>query len=425
MKRLLDKFLNAKIREKLICSHIFMTLIPFLSVGIMGIMLSVQEAEKNVSQSTTQAVSQVGQTLDIYLSSVEKTANMMIEMIQQTAVGNDRWESDIVEIEKSMRIVADTHSEIAGILFAAADDHFVNTGMSRTSRDPFAEELWYQKACEDPDVMHIISNVNGRNIVTNGAYSMDDVFSIVKAVKRPDTGEIAGVLLFDVRHTIISNAIWDVKIGNDGFVFVLGEMDYVAYTPVNKIVYRIKPEWLVNEKEPIVVTIAGSRYYICFRSLEYTGWKVVSVASYDEIMGGINGIVFLYGAVLILILIFVLFVALFISTAITNPIINLRNLMKEAETGNLTTRFQGGYRDEISELGWAFNRMLGRSRSFLPECRRRKRSSAGRSLRLCRSSLSPIFYIIRLIPLIGWRVRMEQQILRKLWKRLPIYFGSA
>lgn len=58
-----------------------------------------------------------------------------------------------------------------------------------------------------------------KKIVTNRDYSVDDVFSLSKAIINPTTGEVYGVVLMDIRHDIIWESINSVPMGQKGFVF--------------------------------------------------------------------------------------------------------------------------------------------------------------------------------------------------------------
>lgn len=407
MKKILDVFRNMKIREKLTYSHIFIALIPFLTIGFVGIRLSLQEAERNVNQHTVQLITQVGQTLNLYINSVEKTVNEMIAVVEKTAIDKvydkerENWKNNITYVKDYMDILAKTHEEIAGILYASATDKYISTGMSRVSRDSFQNESWYQEACSDPDTLHIISRVTGRNIATNASYSTDDVFSVVKAVKDSATGKVGGVMLFDIRHTIISSSIQDAAIGTDGFIFVLDNQDRMVYTPTNKIIYRIKPEWLKKENEPLVMNISGNRYHIRFQVSEYTGWKVVSVSSYQEIMEEIGNMVIWYALILVLTLCVVLLVALKISGMITRPILALRNLMNKAERGDLTVRFESKYQDEVSELGRKFNFMLERIQKLVNRVYEEEENKRQAQLKIVQEQFKPHF-LYNTLDTINW-----------------------
>lgn len=410
MKYWKKRFMDMKIRDKIIYSHIFIALIPFCFVGIIGIVISTREAERNVTQHSAQLVGQIRQTTDIYLNGIEKTANMLIEIIEAmplTRISSEqdaRWKDCAAELERNFQVVADTHDEIAGIFFATENDLYAGTGMSRISRDPFTEEFWYEQAAAVPGEMQMLSNVTGRNIVTEDAYSIDDVFSVMKTVTDPRSGARVGVLLFDVKHEIISSAIRDANIGENGFVFVLDEQNHMVYAPTNKIVYRIRAEWLSNEEEPVTAVINGEKYQISYRKSDYTGWKVVSVSSYQEIMGGVNTMMLMFGGLLILTLVTVFVVAVKLSETITKPIIRLRNLMKETKNGDLSVRFESDYQDEVSELGRRFNQMLERIQGLMDEVYREQENKRKAQLKVVQEQFKPHF-LYNTLDTIGWMAR--------------------
>lgn len=410
MECLERKFMNIKIRAKMIYSYFLMALIPFCVLGILGVTISTREAEKNVTQHTDQMIGQIQQTIDIYISSIEKTANMLIQTVEPMHLndirssGDERWKECRETLSAVCLTAAKTHKEIAGIFFATENDLYVGTRMSRISRDSFAKESWYQKAMENPKEMQIISNVTGRNIMTDAEYSIDNVFSIVKAVNDPDTGELVGVLLFDIKHDIISSAIKDATIGEKGFVYVLDSSDHVVYTPKNTVVYRIRPEWFQEAQEPLTVRIQGAKYQLSYQQSAYTGWKIVSVFSWQEIMSSVNMLLVLFGTLLVVTLLLVLFVAVKISETITKPIVKLRNLMKQTETGDLTVRFDGDYQDEIGDLGRNFNHMLERIQELLQQVYEEQENMRQAELKVVQEQFKPHF-LYNTLDTIGWMAR--------------------
>ena len=108
--------MNIKIRGKMIYSHILIALIPFCLVGMLGVIISTREAEKNVTQHTTQMVGQVCQTVDVYISSIEKIANMLIQTMEPMGIddfwfdGDDRWRECQEELTSNFQAVAQTHN---------------------------------------------------------------------------------------------------------------------------------------------------------------------------------------------------------------------------------------------------------------------------------------------------------------------------
>ncbi len=396
-------FKISKIRTKMILSQLFIALIPFVLVGLVGIIFSVREARKNVTQRTEQAVTQISQTLDTYVEDLEKLVLTVSDVLALEDLA-DAGEEDISRVNDTLKSTMGRYDEIAGILYAYSGNRYISTGMTRISRDSFQRENWYRTAEAEPDKIHMISAATGRNIATDTGYSVDDVFSIVKAVISRDTGEVDGVLLMDIEHSIISAAIEGSQIQTGGFVFVLDEENRMVYTPINDVVYRIKPEWLTDENKVLTVDVGASRYLVRFKTSEKTGWKTVSVISYDEVMGDINRMIAIYTVILIATILLVQYLSLLVSDNITRPIKQLRDLMKEAEEGNLSVRFESGSSDEIADLGQSFNHMIRRIRELLDRVRQEEDLKRKAELKIVQEQFKPHF-LYNTLDTINWMAR--------------------
>lgn len=360
-----DLLLNVSLRTRMLLSNIVVALIPFLMFSIVSGSIFLDHAQKTAEEHSVQLIHQVSNSMDVYVETIEKMVNYIQLELQDTPFFTMEtedapgWESETDYIRSVLENVANSHREVAGIFIATKEDLYVSTGMSRISRDPFQNERWYREASENPEEIQLISVVTGRNIVTNRSYSIDDVFSLAKAVQDPETGEVLGVILLDIRHDIIQSSINGVTIGEKGFVFVMDQEDNIVYTPVNGIVYRVNPKW-VKAMESMSVQIQGGSYQIRSELSPYTGWRTVGVFSMDEVMSSVNTIVYILFTCVIISLVLVVIVSFKFSRTLTNPIFKLKRLMKQAESGDLTVRFNFQHNDEIGELGQSFNHMIAR-----------------------------------------------------------------
>lgn len=365
MRKIKDMLLNVSLRTRMVLSNIVVALIPFLIFSIVSGFVFLDHAQKTAEEHSVQLIHQVSNSMDVYVETIEKMVNYIQLELQDTPFFTMEtedapgWESETDYIRSVLENVANSHREVAGIFIATKEDLYVSTGMSRISRDPFQNERWYREASENPEEIQLISVVTGRNIVTNRSYSIDDVFSLAKAVQDPETGEVLGVILLDIRHDIIQSSINGVTIGEKGFVFVMDQEDNIVYTPVNGIVYRVNPKW-VKAMEPMSVQIQGGSYQIRSELSPYTGWRTVGVFSMDEVMSSVNTIVYILFTCVIISLVLVVIVSFKFSRTLTNPIFKLKRLMKQAESGDLTVRFNFEHNDEIGELGQSFNHMIAR-----------------------------------------------------------------
>ncbi|MBC8547168.1 sensor histidine kinase [Clostridiaceae bacterium NSJ-31] len=365
MEKILDFIRNTKLKNKLIFAFLLMALIPFAIFSVFNVGSFIKQTQKNAMDHTSQMVGQVNNSIDTYIGSIDKMVNYISLSLRKSPVfditteDDENWAEETEEIEQRLQNIAASHHEVAGILLATKNDLYVSTGMSRVSKDPFANEKWYQDAIAAPDEIILVSKASGRNIVTNHDYSVDDVFSIAKAIRNPVGGEALGVILLDVRHDIIKNSINNITIGEKGFVFVTDSSNEVVYAPVNNVVYRINPKWLsLGEDQPVSANIRGEQYQIRYKQSDYTGWKTVGVFSVDEIMGAVTYVTYVFGLCIAVAMIVVIALSFRLANTITKPILKLKHLMKQAERGDLTVRFDSRYNDEVGELGLSFNHMI-------------------------------------------------------------------
>ena len=164
-------------RSKMIISYFVIALIPLLLFSVVIGSVLVSDARQTAYLHTSQVVNQVSESLDVYIANVEKLIDYVI--VAQSHTENQAEPQNATEamLEDLLR----ASSEIAGIMIAYDDDSCVGSGMSRTSRDLFADEQWYHLAKQRSGSLGIISTAVGRNVVTNVNYSADTIFSLVKS----------------------------------------------------------------------------------------------------------------------------------------------------------------------------------------------------------------------------------------------------
>jgi two-component system, sensor histidine kinase YesM len=411
MRKIKNKFINITIRSKIIWSYVLVALIPFIIFASIGSYFFMRQAGNNVFMHTDQMLNQVKTAIDVYISTIEKTSNYITREVEDRkffdlqAEEGDLWEEEKSKISKILYHIADTHTEIAGILIATENDLYISTGMTRISRDSFTMEKWYRQAVEHPNEIQMISNVAGRNIVTNESYSIDDVFSLSKAIINTRTGEVMGVILFDIKHDIISTSIKSITLGEKGFVFVIDDNQHVVYTLTNKITYRVNMKWLGSVKNtPITTRINREKYQIRQEYSEYTGWNIVGVFSLDEIMGSVNAMLYILITCVGITLVFITIISVKISQTITNPITQLKKLMKRAEAGDLTARFDVRYQDEVSVLGNNFNQMLDRIQYLIHMVYIEQQNKRIAELKVLQEQIKPHF-LYNTLDTINWMAR--------------------
>ncbi|WP_429472390.1 cache domain-containing sensor histidine kinase [Neobacillus sp. B4I6] len=361
-------FRNKSLYFKLIC--IFITII-LLSITISTALPAHQyskQIEQQANVHTRKDIEQVKKNIEShikeleniteYLSRTENVSDFLL--VQKSAAGLQS------KIKTQMKMYTDTHPEIAGVLIVNKSDLLISNEMSRTTRDPLTNASWYKQAANAPSVIHLESRPIGRNLTTSPKYSADEVLSVTKAVINEKTGEVLGVILIDWKLDTINNEIRNMGFGAHGFVYVIDEQSRIVYTPVNKIVYRIKDSWFNNRKSgSFIKNIQDTDFQVMYDYSEYTRWKIVGVFSINETLAFIKDMRWTAGIIAMVVLILAIFAAAFFTSSITRPLSQLSSLMKKAAQGDLDNKFESKNEDEIKQLGDSFNSMIESIKNLL------------------------------------------------------------
>ena len=396
MKKIAEHFGGLPLRTKLALSTSAAALIPLLLLSlILGYFFLYNIRDKS-SQLTLQVVNQTSESMDIYISTIEKLMNYVVD--EGGGIDRDN-EEETEHMEELTSGIMKAYPEIAGITLAYSDDSYLSAGMSRISRDLFADESWFRYAVEKNGELGVIGNAVGRNVVGNLNDSSDSIFSLVKAFDN-------GVVLFDIRHDMIKQLINRASVGESGFLYVVDEND-VVYTPSSPIVYRIdSASYSTEGRETDTIRIDGSDYFIANHCSSYSGWRVVGVIPKSDFYSSISGIYKIMLISVFMSIVLAVFVSMWMSATVTKPILKLSRLMERVEDGDFSVRFKPKYRDEVGVLGSSFNNMLEKMDELINELYREKQIRLEAQLKSLQEQVKPHF-LYNTLDTISWMARAQ------------------
>lgn len=139
MKHVIGKMRDAKFRDKLTFSTLVVALIPLLLFSMLIGSIILREIEKNSGKLTQQMVTQTSESLDIYIGTIEK----LMDFLGAQSDGNlAEAAGQGKRLEEVTAAILKAYPEISGITIAYPDDSYLGEGMTRISRDRFADESW-------------------------------------------------------------------------------------------------------------------------------------------------------------------------------------------------------------------------------------------------------------------------------------------
>ena len=402
MNRAAAAFGNLKFRSKLVLSTLLVALIPLLALSTVVATVLVREVSARSGQMTLQLVGQTSESLDIYINTMEKLMDLIIEK------GSDAPIDDAAQVQRLQNLadsILRAYPEIAGFCIAYEDEQYFGAGMNRVSRDRFEDEYWWQYAIDRRGQLGVVGSVVGRNVLSNLNDSSDSIFALVKSFFYGSGGR-RGVVMFDIRHDMIEQLINRVSIGEKGFLFVVDDND-VVFTPSSGIVYHIDRE---SYQRPGVntdtVKISGTSYFIANQHSGYSGWRVVGVIPESEFSDSIRPIYHALSLCIAVSLGLVVLVSIGVSDTVTRPISKLSRLMEKAEEGDFSVRFDAMHRDEIGVLGGSFNHMLEHIGELIHELYEEKQIRLEAQLKSLQEQIKPHF-LYNTLDTISWMARAQ------------------
>lgn len=236
------------------------------------------------------------------------------------------------------------------------------------------ERPWYQQAMDQPDKV----------IITDPYISKSSNEVVVTLAKATADGQ--GVVAVNLKLDSLTNIISSIKIGNDGYLFVLDKTGKVISHP------NVDPgkELTGNFTKKMYDSKTGHFDYVfkkeakklTYVTNDVTGWKIAGTMLNNEVNQEVRPILMTTLYVIILSLIIGTTIVWFITRSISKPIQLLADASGKISQGDLTVHIDLERNDELGKLAKAFNNMRKHLHFVITEVRDKAGSLASSSEQL-------------------------------------------
>lgn len=121
-------------------------------------------------------------------------------------------------------------------------------------------------------------------------------------------------------------------------------------------------------------------------------WMIVGIQAKDNLLAKLNGIKQATTYVTIGFIIVSLFITNNLTLLLLKPLFRLQKLMKRVEENDLDVRFESVYQDEVSQVGFRFNRMLDEIKQLIADVKNRERDKRKAEIRALSAQMDPHFF---------------------------------
>lgn len=389
-------FAPKSIRSKLLIYFLAIIILPLLTLGVLGPVMYSRTIERETTSYTYQMIRQVTRNFEFSIHDMENIISYLTQSPEIASFLESSGQAEpspeaFAEARAVLRTYTSAHPEIAGILVVNGADQLLSNEFQRITRDPLANESWYQLAVGSPSSIQLFPRPIGRNLRNDKEDSSDDVVSVVKAVSDPASGRVKGVILIDMKLRILEDIFANTTLGASGFIFLADKSDNIVYAPVNKVVYRVRTERLSGASHSTVQRIGGSDYQLMWEESPYTRWKTVGVFSLNGVLKPVIDSRYYSIIIAVLTVVIAVVTSVFFASSIARPVIKLRHLMKQVEAGNLSPRFREKGNDEIIQLGYGFNAMVVELQKLIDQVYHEQQGKREAEVKILQQQIKPHF----------------------------------
>lgn len=340
------------IRVKLISILLLISLIPVIVSGVYTYNKANNLLTNEFETSTKATLKEVNRGIDNYFSCFEGLLNLLAdnELIKNT----DNNKADVLGLLSN---TLKSRTDILQVYYGQPNKNFIIYPESKMADDfDPTQRPWYTNAVNKKGKINYInpykSAVDGKTIV-----------SISRTVE--NNGNVVGVISMNVDLEALSKELSEIKIGENGYIFISDSEGIMISHPDNTIIGKDDITQLSywdrakNSNDGFEKYLYnGLEKFSVYNTNDKTGWKILGTLQLEELTNKSKAIKNANIVIIGIICLISMIIALIVGQAITNKIVILKNTFEKASKGDLNVEVKINSKDEFEELGNNFNSMI-------------------------------------------------------------------
>lgn len=351
--------MKLSLKTKLISMFFIFISIPIVILGIISSNMTSNSMEHLIEEELREITSQTAESIEESINDMNRYVKLLSHNkdLSSIAYGDNNKKAKVYEYLKT--IYGENEGLIEKIIITDKSGMGVISSNDINYNVDLRDRSYIQNALNEKSKVSevIISKVSNKPII---------------AISHPLklNGKIVGTVTVTMDFKIVSSHVLDIKIGNNGYAFIIDENGLFTYHHDDKKILKENIENNSNEQlhklvEKMKSKESGEGYIIRGDSKKFvrftpaSNWILAVTADYDEYMMTAYKIkkdTIIIGVVSLLISMILAYYV--ITRNIIKPIKSLEDLMIKAGKGDLTVESHINTKDEIEVLGHYFNTMI-------------------------------------------------------------------
>ncbi|WP_171690117.1 methyl-accepting chemotaxis protein [Paenibacillus germinis] len=374
--KLTMKSFRMSLQSKLVISFAAILLIPCLTLGWFAYETSKDKAEQQIMEATTENVKSLNKLIGEYIEPIQKDVDYLAESLPNK-LNSTSGEPTVKSLIAKFQAV---HPEL--------DSTYVGTSEGIMILNPEAalpegfdprKRPWYENALKN----------KGKTIITDpyvNATNGEIVITLARMMS--DGSKVIGV---DLNMTEFAKEVLKVKIGENGYMSIVDKSKTYLVHPTAKagspVPVNISQPMFAAEEATFQFQQNEQTMRSVFVTNSLTGWKLTGTISLQEITEEASSILKNTLYIVLIAMIIGAVLIYFIIRSIIVPVKSLIAVSQQVSEGNLCVRVkETRSKDEISELGHTFNKMIDSLKLVLMEVSEKSSMLAASSEQLTASA---------------------------------------
>lgn len=425
MRKQTNKWLFGKldIQSSIFIYYTFTAVLAIVIIGVSLYIRLIGTFSQAIIEENSGLVNQLNRSVGIYVKNIINLSNSLsYGVIKNTDLDEE-------EIGDKFYLLYDNNKDVIEdiALFSGEGELMEVFPASRVKPEyDIVNKEWFKKPLSYPDRMHFF------DLSVQDLFSYDDnkynwVIKFSRAVEITEGGKSEyGVLMIDLSYAGLENIMENVKLGNNGYVYIVDSQGDILWHPKGNLVNttRFKENNVVNAQYPDGVfkeKFGNEHRTVIVRTVGYTGWKVIGVTPAVEIsLSSLKTKLFMVFTFSVMGFVYSI-VNAYISSRITEPIKKLDASVNDIDAGNLDAQVFIGGTLEIEHLGRSIAEMRNRIKNLMRDLEAEHELKRQKEFEVLQEQINPHFLYNTLESVI-WMIGNHQEKAVKMVSALAKFF---
>ncbi len=403
---------HVSIQSKIIISFSLLIVVTLSVIGFAAVFKYSRTLEESTVAYNNQIIDQVIKNINYYIKEMESiSAVSNYNYYIQKYLKSPGLSSDVEQIKDANRItelldnIVSIREDIVSIFILGKNGSIISNNMnSDVNRNyNFAKQNWYKDAIAK-NGQSVVVSPHKQSYVLN---SSKMVISLSRSINIYDQKDQLGVILIDLNLKVLDDISRNVKLGKNGYIFIVDSEGNVVYHPDYSYMLRavdemylknvfkaddsLIPDVLEADSGNFIKKVNSEQMQVTYKKFDPAGWTIVGVTPYNSMMYEIYRIRSFILIIGVLGLLGAFLFSYLISSMISKPVTRLQYLMKEAEGGNLNVSLDFDSGDEIGSLSKSFNNMIDKIKDLMHQIVVEQEDKRKTELKALQAQINPHF----------------------------------